>query len=213
MSAAGDQDYGFFVSITETALELDTIFCSAAHHIPHSSRPQSGAVPSSINASDPHPMPKPPLSLAPNTTGQGKSGSVPHEGGSSKVCTNCGKCGHLLPTCFEPGGGMEGRRDEYRRDRNRMVAMLVALLDEACGMEDDSSSEESGIVPFPHLSEPPPIDPSLSTFSVTAYLSRMIMSFVIGIPCVIPLIHLSLPPYLKLIMSHFYPWDNNSMHA
>ena len=49
-----------------------------------------------------------------------------------------------------------------------MVGMLVAWLDEACGMEDDFPLEDPGVVLFPHLSEPPPIDPSMSTFPVTA---------------------------------------------
>jgi hypothetical protein len=31
VQAANDQDYGAFVVLTETALELDTIFCSANH--------------------------------------------------------------------------------------------------------------------------------------------------------------------------------------
>jgi hypothetical protein len=29
------------------------------------------------------------------------------------ICSNCGRPGHSEPTCFQPGGAMEGRRDEY----------------------------------------------------------------------------------------------------
>ena len=170
VSAAGDQDYGFFVNITETALELETIFRSASQHVPRSSRQLPGPVPSPMTTDS---VPKPHPSLVPNhNIQQGKAAPLPHESGSAKICSNCGKRGHLQGTCFEPGGGMEGRRDEYRRDRSKMVAMLVASLDEAYGDTGDIFSDDPAIITPPYPSDPPPIESPVTTLPVSDSVSQ-----------------------------------------
>lgn len=37
----------------------------------------------------------------------------PNPMGRSRKCNNCGGIGHTDTTCFQPGSGMEGRREEY----------------------------------------------------------------------------------------------------
>jgi hypothetical protein len=56
---------------------------------------------------------------------------------TAKTCSNCGHYGHGAPTCFSPGGGMEGQRDVYKQDRGKIVAMLIASLDDAFTLSDD----------------------------------------------------------------------------
>jgi hypothetical protein len=70
----------------------------------------------------------PHLQVVPSTASAATTGAIPY---SSKLCSNCGRKGHLVPTCFEPGGGMEGRRADFKRDRNKVVAMLLADLDDS----------------------------------------------------------------------------------
>ena len=145
VSAAGDQDYGAFVTITETALELETVFKSAnqqsrfpRHHtsVPNpDSTNKTTTLPTTLDKSA-----KPSTNFPSATSG------------SSKVCTNCGLTGHLASTCFKPGGGMAGQRDEFKRNRNQVVAMLIASLDEAYDMADVDSPD----IP---LSPTPPLPP------------------------------------------------------
>ena len=58
--------------------------------------------------------------------------STPHRAAvsySAKLCSNCGHRGHLAPTCFEAGGGMEGQRAEYKKDRNKVIVMRCTGLE------------------------------------------------------------------------------------
>ena len=158
---AGDQDYGFFVTITESALELDVIFRSAAHVSRSSRIPPNSVPPSALT----DPVPKSTAQSSSTESGQTTTKDNP-----PKICSNCGKRGHLVPTCFAPGGGMEGRRDEYKRDRNKVVAMLVASLDEAYDDQDDLPTDNPTIMaPFspdilPVATPIPTLPVSSSTF-------------------------------------------------
>jgi hypothetical protein len=113
-------DDHYIVTITETALELDMIFRSI---LPG---------PRTRNHPPPQPsVPVPPISAASSiTTGTTQAPGTSNAPFPSKLCTNCGRKGHLVPTCFESGGGMEGQRAEYRRDKSKVIAMLLASLDE-----------------------------------------------------------------------------------
>jgi hypothetical protein len=98
VAAAGDQDYGAFVTITESSLEQDTIFKSATQmSCPPRHQP-------TIFNSGTEPQNKPPIA----PTVPDKSGK-PVTNTSSKTCSNCGLTGHLASTCFKPGGGMAGQ--------------------------------------------------------------------------------------------------------
>src|ERR1700678_3293962 len=127
VASAGDQNFGAFIALTEKVLELDVIFKSI---LPQASQARSRSLPSSL------PPPAASVSLPsstsspiiPSTAPAASAGAVPY---SLKLCSNCGRKGHLAPTCFEPGGGMEGRRADFKRDRNKVVAMLIADLGES----------------------------------------------------------------------------------
>ncbi|KAF8809155.1 hypothetical protein BYT27DRAFT_7255025 [Phlegmacium glaucopus] len=73
-----------------------------------------------------------------------------------QTCSNCEKTGHSVPTCFSPGGGMEGQRGAYKRDKGRFVAMLLVNLDNSYNLPEDSTSCE-------HESQP--ISPTLDTLN------------------------------------------------
>jgi Reverse transcriptase (RNA-dependent DNA polymerase) len=125
IATAHDQDYGTFVTITENALELDTIFRSTTQssHIPRQA---------SFHPHVPAPV-VPPASSTPTVTT-----SAPNIGsGTTKICSNCGR--HITTTCFSPGGGMEGQRDVYKKDKSKVVAMLIASLDDAFSLSDEES--------------------------------------------------------------------------
>ena len=55
------------------------------------------------------------------------------------ICSNCGRPGHNVPTCFQPGGGMEGRREEYLASRPpRPIAHIAEIEDNAVDAEEDT---------------------------------------------------------------------------
>ena len=130
--AANDQDYRAFITLTKTALELDTIFHSAnqASKIHHSQN-TAPVVPSLplVNTSKPAAV-----------TSSSSTPNVTSTTGSSKLCSNCGRPGHWVTTCFEQGGGIEGHQAEFKKDKHKVVAMLLASLEESCGYEEDKQS-------------------------------------------------------------------------
>jgi hypothetical protein len=112
-STAHDQDYGAFISSTETVLELDTIFRPTSQ-VPRQPR----ALPTTI----PHLAPIPPDStpVVPDPPSR-----VPRK---ELTCANCKSrglrgVGHTDGTCFQPGGGMEGHREEYLGNKGRIHVM------------------------------------------------------------------------------------------
>jgi hypothetical protein len=143
VTSTGDQDLGAFIALTEKALELDTIF--------HSILLPAGTVTCDRSQPSSPPLAVLPVSAIPPVLPIAATGSatnantIPY---SSKLCTNCGRNGHLFPTCFEPGGGMEGQRAEYKKDRNSVIAMLLADLDASVD-SDNLKSSGSAIVSFP----------------------------------------------------------------
>jgi hypothetical protein len=148
-------------------LELDTIFKSAVH-LSRPNRSLSIQPPSTPRL----PIISPPVDSTKPSTNPGVSGN-----GTAKLCTDCGRRGHLVPTCFEPGGGMEDRRDEYKRDKGRFVAMLAASLEDACTLTDDSSPEPIINIPTEILDDPaiPTSDPT--NFPMSSTLPQMNKNF------------------------------------
>ena len=117
-------DYGAFIALTETVLELDTIF-----------RPT---------------MPTPPTSSPSVPQADPSSESHLRKKGHWQMCGNCKSrglrgVGHTDGTCFQPGGGMEGRRDEYMNNKTRVHAVFAECL------ENDFSDQSP-----PHPSHPSP---------------------------------------------------------
>ena len=112
-------DYGAFITLTEAVLELDTIF-----------RPTQPLRASRSNGVPPIPPPPvpPSSSVVPDS-----SPVLPKK---DMVCKNCKSRGlrgvsHIDATCFQPGGGMEGRRDEYMHNKSHVHAMLAESLEHA----------------------------------------------------------------------------------
>ena len=137
-------DYGAFITLTDSVLELDTIFRSSSRSL--SPRP---------------PRPSPASSLP--TPAVAPHSSVPAVLPSrtqKRECSNCKSrglraVGHTDETCFQPGGGMEGRRDEYLANKGRVHAMFAECLENAL------SASEEGVVPVDPVSISPPDDPQL----------------------------------------------------
>ena len=76
-------------------------------------------------------------------------------------CNNCKErglrsTGHTDGTCFQPGGGMEGRREEYMSNKGRFHAMFVECLDNAAFICD--TVVPSSISPLPSPYSPPVLD-------------------------------------------------------
>jgi hypothetical protein len=98
IQAAANHDYGAFVTIIETALELDTIFCSASQF---SHVPRQHLLPSHVSILSPHPVPLLSTATVSTLTLPSNPSSV-----TTKTCSNYGHRGHTVPTCFSPGGGI-----------------------------------------------------------------------------------------------------------
>lgn len=114
--------------LTESVLELDTIFCSASQaQGPRSGRTPLAALP---------PIAAPSSTLSSTIVSSTASDPVPR---SAKPVLTCGNCksrdlrftGHTDGTYFQPGGGMEGLREEYLSSKGRFHAMFVECLDSA----------------------------------------------------------------------------------
>ena len=76
-------------------------------------------------------------------------GSRPGRSGANLLCGNCGRTGHTDPTCFQPGGAMEGRREEYLASRApRPIAHIAEIeensadVDEGTVIVEDALSNE-----------------------------------------------------------------------
>jgi hypothetical protein len=163
-----DHDYGAFIDLTETVLELDTIFRPTSQ--PLASRPpRTTSIPPTVTAL--------PVSTIPSssTTTSDSSTRVPKK---DLVCLNCKsrglRCvGHTDGTCFQPGGGMAGRREEYMNNRGRIHAMFAECLEEAFSIPDQDLPPDPGsATASPVLSSTPDSDlllPPLANLCVTPF--------------------------------------------
>jgi len=105
ISLAGEHDLGAFIAVTETALDLEATFRAAAQaqnprSVPSARPSVHVATPASAPALPP--ATKPPITAVPPV--------VERASRSALHCSNCDRPGHISATCFQPGGGMEGRR-------------------------------------------------------------------------------------------------------
>ena len=161
-----DDDYGAFVGLTDTVLELDTIFCPSAPLQP--SRPPRPPPPSVSSPVPPVPTPSAlPSDPASRTSQKGLS------------CGNCKSrglrgTGHTDGTCFQPGGGMEGRREEYMANKVRVHAMFAEYLENTFTVPDEaqppdiiSSTPASPIIP--PLSDSDYFLPPIANLCVTSF--------------------------------------------
>ena len=59
------------------------------------------------------------------------------------LCSNCHRPGHTDRTCFQPGGGMEGRRDEYMANRvPKPIAHIAEVEEHQTEVEEDNNVVE-----------------------------------------------------------------------
>ena len=160
-----DNDYAAFVNLTETVLELDTIFRS-------SSQSQTTRLP--------RPPPASVSSLpAVPTTSPVASDPPSHVSKKDQSCGNCKSrglrgIGHTDGTCFQPGGGMEGRRDEYMANRGRVHAMFAECLENAFSVSDQALPPDDVIItpPSPDIPSFPDNDfflPPVANLCVTPF--------------------------------------------
>ena len=162
-----DDDYGAFVGLTDTVLELDTIFRPSAPLQP--SRPPRPPPPSLSSPAPPVPTP----STLPSSDSASRT---------SQKGLSCGNCksrglrgtGHTDGTCFQPGGGMEGRREEYMANKVRVHAMFAEYLENAFTIPDEaqppdiiSSTPTSPIIP--PLSDSDYFLPPIANLCVTSF--------------------------------------------
>ena len=112
-------NYGAFIMLMEAVLELDTIF--------RPTQPHRALCSTAVPPVPPPPVP-PSSSVVPDP-----SSVLPKK---DLLCKNCKLrglhgVGHIDATCFQPGGGMEGHRDEYMHNKSHVHAMLVESLEHA----------------------------------------------------------------------------------
>ena len=120
-----------FIAVTDLAMELETVFRSA--NLAQNSR---STVPQRVTVAPP-PLPPvvgPPSLPAPvlaPTPLRSSAPAVERVPRAPLTCSNCGRSGHITATCFQPGGGMEGRRGEYRGNKTGMMAMFAEMMEDA----------------------------------------------------------------------------------
>ena len=69
--------------------------------------------------------------LAPNPSAVVPPSTAPNIPPSTKRrCSNCGREGHTDDTCFQPGGAMEGKRDEYLANHFPKLLAHIAEVEE-----------------------------------------------------------------------------------
>ena len=83
---------------------------------------------------NPRRLPPPALAANPTTSSttsapSASSNALPATLGTrnGRRCSNCGREGHTDETCFQPGGAMEGRREEYLASRAPKVAHIAEV--------------------------------------------------------------------------------------
>ena len=127
ISLSDDQNLDAFISLTEVALDLESTFRAAAAAQPSHAAPSRAPPVGHASAIATLAVVTPSSITAPSS----KLGSVslpqPAEciNRSALHCTNCNHPGHMVLTCFQPGGGMEGQRGEYRGNKSKVIAMFA----------------------------------------------------------------------------------------
>ena len=159
LASCPDNDIGPFITITNEVMDLEVAFRTASSAPSHSRAPRPSSLASQLLAPPP-PLPNPPpASVPPPVPAPSASARAPKQGLS---CTNCKDrglryMGHTDGTCFQPGGGMEGRREEYMSNRGRFHAMFVECLDNSSSLFDPTT-------PLDQSSLPPSPSPSLAPY-------------------------------------------------
>jgi hypothetical protein len=145
LASWNDSDVGSFITITNEVMDLEVAFRNSnppAH-------PRSGPRPSPLATQmlAPPPLPHlqpPPVPTASTSSVPATQSRVPRQSLSCNNCKDRGLrfTGHTDGTCFQPGGGMEGRREEYMSNKGRFHAMFVECLDNASSFHDPTTHSD-----------------------------------------------------------------------
>ena len=113
-----DHDYSTFIGLTDTVLELNTIFRPTS--LSQSSCPSR--LPPAVPPSAPPTAPTSSLPTNPPC--------VPKQELSCGNCKSRGLCytRHTNQMCFHPGGGMEGHCEEYMANKGCVYAVFAECL-------------------------------------------------------------------------------------
>ena len=135
---------------------------SSQHHtssMPRSSHTLPNIPSSSSSTSQPTPTPLPSSTRPPR---------------SSLVCsnTNCRGLGHTVDKCFKPGGGLEGKRDEYLANLGRAQAHLAQIMDILEGnlVFEETLPSDTVVPPEPDVLIEPTATPPFSALSLAPVL-------------------------------------------
>ena len=167
-----DDDVSTFLCITNEVLDIDLLY----HHPSSSTRP-SVQNPITRHASQPtvHQHHLPPQTN-PSVTNSSATPVLSNSNASSLVCSNCRIRGHTAATCFKPGGGLEGQRDQYLANRNRAKAFLAQIEEVLDGTIIPLSSEDTILDTVETIVTPP--DPLVDTCNPLPLFSALSMSVV-----------------------------------
>jgi hypothetical protein len=167
-------DLSTFLKVTDEVLDIDSMHrrttpASSQRHQPLIPRPNNSHPVASTSSPVTASLPLP---ARPNR--------------SSVICSNskCGMTGHTIDKCFKPGGGLEGKRDEYLASLNRAqahLAHLTDILDGNLNFEDNVQTHPV-VTPDPDviLEPTPPSLPSFSALSVASDLPAVTSSTIVN---------------------------------
>ena len=161
LASWNDADIGPFIMVTNEVMDLEVAFRNS--HTSASLPSRSGPRPTSLATqmlAPPPPLPTPPSQPpASSSTAHAIPGRVPKP---PLTCNNCKDrglryTGHVDGTCFQPGGGMEGRREEYMSNKGRFHAMFVECLDNASSLCDTVVQLDTPFSLSPSSPQCPPV--------------------------------------------------------
>ena len=131
LSSWDDSSIGPLITVTNEVMDLEVAFRHSSQS--HScSAPQQPSLPPQVSLTS-QPLAAPPSTQVPPSSVQSAPPRAPRQTLSCNNCKDKGFCftGHTDGTCFQPGGGMEGHRDEYMSNKGCFHAMFVECLDNA----------------------------------------------------------------------------------
>ena len=166
-----DDDVGTFLGITNEVLDIDILYRPGSNIRPPAQNNQNATTRHNHHSSPPTVPPIAPsiknTSAVPATSTKSTS--------SSLVCSNCNIRGHTGATCFQPGGGLEGQREQYLANRNRAKAFLAQIEEVLDGNVAPSLTEDTILDTVENIETPPP-DPLVDTCNPVPTFSALSIS-------------------------------------
>jgi hypothetical protein len=107
-------------------------------------------------------------STVPVTSPSALPPAAPSTSRSVRRCSNCGREGHTDDTCFQPGGAMEGRREEYLANRPPRAIAHIAEVEEIQPDSEEGIEEATLTTEFAALTLTTPNDIFFSTYALSS---------------------------------------------